>query len=81
MHQLAHHLVEDLNVHIDNIRLVTYPEEFPEKWDIADPVLSSSIDGHTFKALPYTEVTPNFKELWNKFKADLSEQDKVRRND
>ena len=83
MHQLARHLVEDLNVHIDNIRLVTYPEEFPEKWDIADPVPeNSSIDGHTlaFKALPYTEVTPNFKELWNKFKEpDLSEQDKSKK--
>ena len=48
-----------------------------------DPVPeNSSIDGHTlaFKALPYTEVTPLFKELWNKYKEpDLSEQDKSKK--
>lgn len=84
MHKLAHHLVEDLEVHIDNIHLVTYPDEFPEKWDIADSVPeNSSIDGHTlaFNSQRYTEVTPNFKELWKKFiEPDLSEQDKSKKD-
>jgi hypothetical protein len=38
MHKLAHHLNEDLKVAIENIKLVLYPDEFPKKWDLADPV-------------------------------------------
>ncbi len=80
MHKLAHHLYTELDVAISNIRLVTYPDGFPEKWDLADSVPKNiDTDGHTlaFGALPYTEVIPNYKDLWEKFTAaDVSEKDK-----
>ena len=84
MHKLAHHLVTDLNVAIENIKLVLFPDEFPEKWDLADPVpKNSNTDGHrlAFNALPYTEAAPNYLDLWKKFKEpDLSEKEKDKKD-
>ena len=71
MHKLAHHLITKLGAAKENIKLVTYPEEFPEKWDLADPVpKNTDTDGHrlAFGAQPYTEVIPNYEDVWEKFK-------------
>ena len=80
MHKLAEHLVNDINIARSNIRLVTYPDGFPEKWDLADPVPENiDTDGHrlAFGAQPYTEVIPNYEDVWEKFKtSDVSEKDK-----
>ena len=80
MHKLAEHLVNDINIARSNIRLVTYPDGFPEKWDLADPVPENiDTDGHrlAFGAQPYTEVIPNYEDVWEKFKTtDVSEKDK-----
>jgi len=67
MHKLARHLIEDLQVEIETIYIVLYPDEFPKKWDLADPVPEKShTDAHRliFNALPYTEAIENYKELW-----------------
>ena len=37
MHKLAKHLNEDLKVALENIKIVLYPDDFPNKWDLADP--------------------------------------------
>ena len=68
MHKLAEHLVNDIHIARSNIRLVTYPDGFPEKWDLADPVPENiDTDGHrlAFGAQPYTEVIPNY-EMYGK---------------
>jgi hypothetical protein len=70
MHKLAMHLHQEIGIDLDRIHFVTLPDEFPEKWDLADPVpKNSNTDAHTlqFEALPYTEVTPNYKDVWEKF--------------
>ena len=64
------HLHQEIGIELDRIHFVTLPDEFPEKWDLADSVPeNSNTDAHTlqFEALPYTEVTPNFKDVWEKF--------------
>lgn len=38
MNKLAMHLHEDLGVELDRIKWVDIPEDFPESWDLADPV-------------------------------------------
>ena len=49
MHKLARHLIEDLQVEIETIYIVLYPDEFPKKWDLADPVSQKTLhtDAHT----------------------------------
>jgi len=80
MHKLAYHLVEDLKVSIDNIKIVLYPDEFPKKWDIADPIPENiDTDAHRLVtgALPYTEAIDNFIEIWKSLDSkEVAEVDK-----
>ena len=85
MHKLARHLVEDLKVPITNIKFVLYPDDFPKKWDMADPVPETvDTDAHRLasNALPYTEAIENYSDIWKKIKpqqVDDEEKNKVER--
>lgn len=85
MHLLANHLIKDLEMPIEKIHYVLIPDEFPEKWDLADPIPeNSNTDGHrlAFNALPYTEAAPDYKEIWEKMKQtklDVDQKDKADR--
>ena len=71
MHKLAMHLNEDLGIELDRIKWVDIPEDFPESWDLADPVpKNSSIDTHTLvsRAASYAEVIENYREIWDEIK-------------
>ena len=68
MHKLAMHLHKDLDIELDRIKWVRIPKDFPEHWDLADPVPeNSNIDVHTLisRAASYAEVIENYKEIWN----------------
>jgi hypothetical protein len=67
MHKLAKHLHEDLQVTLENIRIVLYPDEFPKKWDMADAVPKNvDTDAHRLAtgALPYAEAIDNYAGIW-----------------
>jgi hypothetical protein len=67
MHKLAKHLNEDLQVTLENIRIVLYPDEFPKKWDMADAVPENvDTDAHRLAtgALPYAEAIDNYAGIW-----------------
>jgi hypothetical protein len=67
MHKLAKHLNEDLQVTLENIRIVLYPDEFPKKWDMADAVPKNvDTDAHKLAtgALPYAEAIDNYVGIW-----------------
>ena len=67
MHKLAKHLNEDLQVTLENIRIVLYPDEFPKKWDMADAVPKNvDTDAHRLAtgALPYAEAIDNYAGIW-----------------
>jgi len=80
MHKLAKHLHEDLQVALENIKIVLYPDEFPNKWDIADLVPENvDTDAHRLAtgALPYTEAIGNYLETWKSLEpTDVAEADK-----
>ena len=71
MHKLAMHLVEELEVPIENIFWVLIPKDFPEGWDLADEVpKNSNTDAHTLinGAQSYAKVIENYKKIWNELK-------------
>jgi hypothetical protein len=67
MHKLAKHLHEDLQVALENIKIVLFPDEFPKKWDMADAVPKNiDTDAHRLAtgALPYAEAIDNYAGIW-----------------
>ena len=80
MHKLAKHLHEDLKVDLENIKIVLYPDDFPNKWDLADPKPENShTDGHTLatNALSYAEAIDNYREIWKQLTpTEVAEIDK-----
>ena len=80
MHKLAKHLHEDLKVDLENIKIVLYPDDFPNKWDLADPKPeNSNTDGHTLasNALSYAEAIDNYREIWKQLTpTEVAEIDK-----
>ena len=80
MHKLAKHLHEDLQVTLENIKIVLYPDEFPNKWDMADLVPENTdTDAHRLAtgALPYAEAIDNYLGIWKSLSPqDVAEVDK-----
>ena len=71
MHRLAMHLHEEQDVSMDKIYWVSIPKDFPEGWDIADPIPKSfNGDADTLinNAKFYDEEVEDYKSIWNEFK-------------
>jgi hypothetical protein len=80
MHKLAKHLHEDLQVALENIKIVLFPDEFPKKWDMADAVPKNiDTDAHRLAtgALPYAEAIDNYAGIWKSLAPqDIAEIDR-----